>query len=345
MPIQQNARLRPPLPLTMLSLGPKASADPLRPISLPEGPSSDLRRALAATKLLCLEFVHVAPCDANLPAFKGDLWRSVLGMSLHAASPEAYEAVFRDHDLPPGRPPARWALQAPLLQQVRVNQGDSLRSKVTLFGPAVDFAPDFVKAMEAFKQWGVGRQGQRLALQLQSVQAITPAGYQPLDSASATVCALDVFDAGLADAAALGPRAPLQVAFLSPIELKIDNRQVRGAPTFDVLMRRIFSRVVSVAPTLDGGLFARGEDLAWHNWSSGIATLKDATVAAGPGRHYSATQGREHPLLGTGGVVEYAPPACLALPWLRLAEWMQLGKKTHYGFGVLVATPGQAQHR
>ena len=345
MPFQQNGRLRPPLPLTMLSFDPKASADPLRPISLPEGPSSDLRRALAATKLLCLEFVHVAPCDANLPAFKGDLWRSVLGMGLRDSSPRAYDAVFRDHNLPPGRRPARWALQAPLQQQRRVIQGSSLRSKITLFGPAIDFAQDFVKAMAAFEQSGVGRQGQRLALQLQSVQAMTPAGPQPLDSPSATVCALDVFDAARADVVAHGPTSSLRVAFLSPIELKSDNQQVRGAPTFEVLMRRIFSRVVAVAPTLDGGLFARGEDLAWHNWSAGIAMLNDATVTAGPGRHYSATQGREHPLMGTGGVVEYAAPACKALPWLRLAEWMQLGKKTHYGFGVVDATPGQSQHR
>lgn len=329
----------------MLSLNSQASADPLWPISPPEGPSSDLRQALAATKFLCLEFVHVALCDADLPVFKGDLWRSVFGMSLRASSSQAYEAVFRDHDLPMGRPPARWALQAPLQQQRRINQGTSLRSKVTLFGSAIEYAQDFVEAMHAFGQLGVGRQGKRLTLQLESVKSITLAGPQPPDSALAPVSALDVFNAALAEAACLAPLTPLQLAFLSPIELKSDNRQVVGAPAFDVLMRRISSRLVSICPRLDGGLFARGEEHAWHVWSAGIPMLKDATVPAGPGRHYSATQGREHPLLGTGGWVDYAAPACAALPWLRLAEWMQLGKKTHYGFGVVDATPGQSQHR
>jgi CRISPR/Cas system endoribonuclease Cas6 (RAMP superfamily) len=54
-------------------------------------------------------------------------------------------------------------------------------------------------------------------------------------------------------------------------------------------------------------------------------------------RRHSHRSGQDMPLEGVTGRLHYLGPRRTLLPWLHLADWMQIGSKTTFGFGVIEA--------
>lgn len=305
------------------------------PFDLSLSPSPPLRSALAATEWLRLEFTHQALGDVELQPFKGDLWRSVFCMCLEPEDGPAYEALHTSADGPRGHRVHAWSMQPPLLKETWIPAGALLTSAVTLLGPAMVHAPACVKAMAAFENCGIGHGGQRVAMRLVDVYARRLDERVNFDAAPNCVSALEVFDAAF-DELRGRPPCGIELRLLTPMELIQNDVQVNAAPPFALLLRRVVGQVVAAAPRgLPDGLFASGEKYAWMQWADGVHTAFSATTGQGTG--HSSKHGRSYPINGQDGVVLYRAPASLALPWLRLAEWLQVGKKVHYGLGVFSA--------
>jgi hypothetical protein len=300
-------------------------------------PSPPLRSALAATEWLRLEFTHQALGDVELQPFKGDLWRSVFCMCLKDEDGPAFEALYTRAGAAHGHRVHTWSLQPPLVNETWIPAGALLTSAVTLFGPSMLHAPACVKAMAAFENCGIGYGGQRVAMRLVDVCARRLDERVNFDAAPNCVSALEVFNAAL-DELHGRPPCGIELRLLTPMELIQNNVQVNAAPPFALLLRRVVGQIVAAAPHgLPDGLFASGEKYAWMEWADGVQTAFSATDDAGPGTGSSSRQDRSYSIQGQAGAVLYRSPASLALPWLRLAEWLQVGKKVHYGCGVVAA--------
>lgn len=297
-------------------------------------PSPALREGLAQIRWLRLAATHQALGDLKLKPFKGALWRSVLGMCLKQVSPAAYASLF-EPVASNGRSDPTWCLTPPLIPDTCVPAGALLDSAITLFGPAMVHAPACVGALEAFERHGVGYDHDYVPLRLVSVRANTLAGAADWRSPDSVVNALDVFAAGAIEtrgAAAHG----VEVCFVSPLRLISDNQDVTGPPPFEILLRRTLGQIIKLAPlNLPQRLFARGEHPAWIAASRQVGMLACAIGPEGDAAKFSGRQNAVYPLKGLVGAVRYAPSAVSAMPWLRIAEWVQLGANTHHGFGVV----------
>lgn len=303
------------------------------------GPSPALRAALAATTWVRLEVRHRVMADLHCQAFKGPLWRSVLGQQLEAVNPEAAQALHAGGQTQ-GRAAPVWCLAGPTNTATEIAAGTLLDSAVTLFGTAARWWPDCLSALRSFEQTGLGHAGERVPLRLVDAHVRTPAGQRPPGAADMRTHASDIFDAAHSESAALGP-AGVEISLISPLHLIEGNRAVQQAPTLAQCLQRLLARFRALAPAdLPQGLAANGELAAWQAWALTVP-LADSAIHPVRMAHYSARQQGAYPLLGITGYAAHAAPAALALPWLRLGEWVQLGKGTHFGQGVIAVSAGR----
>ena len=303
------------------------------------GPSPALRAALAATTWVRLEVRHRVMADLQCQAFKGPLWRSVLGQQLEAVNPDAAQALHAGGQTH-GRAAPVWCLAGPTNTATEIPAGTLLDSAVTLFGTAARWWPDCLSALRSFEQAGLGHAGERVPLRLVDARVRTPAGLRPPGAADMHSRASDIFDAAQSESAALGP-AGVEISFISPLHLIDGNRAVQQAPTLAQCLQRLLARLRALAPAdLPLGLAANGELAALQAWALTVP-LADSAIHPVRMAHYSARQQGAYPLLGITGYAAHAAPAALALPWLRLGEWLQLGKGTHFGQGVIAVSAGR----
>lgn len=307
-----------------------------RPMTPPAGPSAVLREALNATRWVRLEASHEAMADLLCEEFPGAFWRSVLGRNLSDIDGVAFHALFDPADS--ARPEPAWCLTPPADFGGWVPRGGRLDCAITLFGSATVHLESCLRALEAFERTGIGPQGQRSPLRLVGAQLRTLSGvFAPISPAQA-MTALEVFDTACLEAAL--PPGALQVDFVSPARFKKDSALLSELPPLELLVRRSMGRLVALAPAgLSEGVMARGEKHAWLDAVRPSQVLNQLSIDATTPGHYSGRQRRTYPLEGLKGSIAYSAPATIALPWLRLAEWVQIGGKTHFGFGVLSVHP------
>lgn len=327
-------------------------------------PSDRLATALRALPLLRLGFTHRLLEDAWLPVIKGDLWRSVLGMALHEVAPAAAAFLMADVRDESARP---WALAGPELLDDWIPAGADLPGSILLAGGSCRNGPvshaDVVRALAAMAmrttgapERGLGSmQGRGRAQAVLTEVSVWEVdggrrvldprealGDEPQAGSSRTgwTDAWAVWDAAHktandgpgADPAASG----LRLSFATPLRLKQHGDLFRAPPPLTLLLQRLLGRLVLLLPSMPAGVFEPGEKDALLALASACPLVGHAIGGFGWNR-YSARQGREMPFEGMLGNAEYAAPAGLLYPWFQLANWLQLGGKTTFGFGVVRA--------
>lgn len=305
-----------------------------RPMSLA---SPTLRRALSQRSWVRIEVTHEALDDFEAHPFKGALWRSNLGFRLKQADNDAFAALF---DLPPERAQAEptWNLAPPISAETHIPRGTLIESAVTLHGPNERFGGAIVSAFEAFEQQGLGYGGRFARLRLVDAQLRTLNESVPWGAKSPPVRAIDVLDAAVSEPM-MNSRQPVRVEFATPVRVKDESRPVHGLPEFHLLVRRIMGRVKMLAPMELGPLWEPGEQASWLDPARQVSMPLHLAGPFGEPNQFSARQRATRPLVGYAGTAVYGEGACLALPWLRIGEWIQVGGKTHDGFGVISVSP------
>lgn len=120
------------------------------------------------------------------------------------------------------------------------------------------------------------------------------------------------------------------VRFLSPTELKTENG-VAERPEFGVLLGRLRDRISTLralygAGPLDIDFRAMGDRAA-------LVRMTRCELRWAKAERLSSRTGQRHPLGGFMGEAEYAGELGEFLPYLRLGQWVGVGRQTVWGKG------------
>lgn len=259
----------------------------------------------------------------------GALVRAVFGRALFTLDPVAAAALLGDgHSDDATRP--WWQGVQPLT--VRSGGGAAvvgLEVAWHLAGPAVAWLPVVESALRQLGVHGFGRERITARLEDDAIDV----GRFSADTAWAEGLAHQVAERD----------APMALQALSPWRLRHGNKTVTEPMPLDVLLLACMNRVAGLKRAC--GMEPAGVGLPSHArraWLDGAASWRPHTamheVVRAP--RWSARQQRQLPLVGWVGSWQYAAPSRAALPWLTLAEQLQLGSKTALGFGRLRVTRG-----
>jgi hypothetical protein len=285
-------------------------------------------------KILPLRIRCRAVADMPLPAFKGTVLHGALGWALDAVSPDLRRLMYASEGgFTERATPNPFALIPPLHAGPGFQAGESFHFGLTLFGCAVDVAAPCVAALQAMAERGLGPG--RVSFAIELIEQRHPDGlWRPLVSPAqamwfASPQALDgsqLSRPALADA--------LEVAFLTPTTLTENNQPCRRAPAFKTLFSRALGRALMVGSELHGVELldsATKKDLL--NRAGAIRLTADATCWQEVER-FSPKEERERQFGGLLGLAAYEGDFTPFIPWLALAQALQVGKKTSFGFGV-----------
>ena len=286
--------------------------------------------------VLVLRFT-LASQGMKLPVLAGSVWHGGLGAVLHENSPKAYERLYGTSDelrLYSLLPPEGGAWPTRQLRQFQVS----------LFGPACPYALAVMQAVVRLGVVGLRPGGQfevvgieNLALDQRGVSKLL---YTARDGLLAAPVPADLATAWAENAAGLDPRQSVNLSMhlLSPLRIKEKNHDLRVAPTCGQLLRRVLSRTEQLA-------HASGLELPWLRegrsaWLALAAEvgLAHADVVWHEMARRSARSGQTMSFGGLIGRLVYTevPPPLAA--WLLLAQGMQIGGKTAFGFGGVAVT-------
>jgi len=277
----------------------------------------------------------------GLPAFAGSVWHGGLGAVLHEESPQAFATLYQvgeEARLYSLVPPAGGAWPARQRRQLQVS----------LFGPATAHGLAVMQALVRLGAVGL-RPGGRFEVEI--IESVPLGGQgtpQLLYTARGGLLAVPApaeLEAAWAHALAQQSRslpASLEMHLLSPLRIKEHNQDLRVAPTCGQLLRRVLSRAEQLA-------HASGVELPWlrkgrADWLAQASTvaLAQSNVAWQPLERRSARSGQNMAFGGLQGSLTYAvvPPAVGA--WLLMAQGLQVGGKTAFGFGGVAVAAAQA---
>ena len=269
------------------------------------------------------------PVQGVPPHGWGALVRAVFGRNLFALDPAAAAGLMGDGRSDDAVRP--WWLSVQAL--TAPSSGDAavvgLDVAWHLAGPALAWQPAVEAALMQLGVHGFGRQ--RITARL---------GPEGIDVARFSADA--VWNEGLARQAA-DQEGPLALQALSPWRLRHRNEAVMGPMPLDVLLLACMNRLAGLRRACAGQTTGAGLGLparrAWLDGAAALAPLAAVRdIVQAP--RWSARQARRLPLAGWVGAWQYAAPSRAALPWLALAEHLQLGSKTTLGFGRLRVTTG-----
>lgn len=302
-----------------------------------------LRDALAGIALLRLHARHELLEDLAVEPFMGNLWRGQLGAWWHAHAPAAFAALMDESG--GGR---HWALRPPWADAGVVPAGAVMDTRVTLIGPALAHERAVVDALEAVGMKGFGpRQGPgggraRARLIALNVEAL-PAGGDALPNL------LDVIEHAPEPTVPGSPRddGPLCIDLETPLRFKVDGQVFTGVPTMEQLLRRTFGRLVQLLPDArvreahakderHPRLFDPDEHAAWLRAAAHSVCIEH-DLQAWTWHRRSRRTGQVMMLEGVSGRLRFHGSRNMLLPWLRVADWLQIGSRTTFGFGALAA--------
>jgi hypothetical protein len=274
-----------------------------------------------------LRFVHRLWGDLYSEPFKGNLWHGLFGKCLHEADTRAFALLMGDRETQDGARP--WALCAPLMLDEWLPADSRVEGVLTLIGQdAIRCRDACISALSAMGRHGFGRE--RVGATLEQLGLCTPGSSRPLADES-----LSLWDWWQASADEGAATDGISLELSSPLRLKVEGDILRDVPSLELLMRRLLGRLVQLADP-DAGLFAPGEHRALIELARQSPVVAHHLTGVRWNRHSSRTR-QNMPFEGLLGRILYGAPAGVLLPWLRLAEVLQLGGKVTFGMGVLRA--------
>lgn len=261
--------------------------------------------------------------------------------------PEGSEKISRNRDIP--RP---FVIKPPLETKETYLHGEGLSFDLVLVGRIKDYLPYFIVTFKELSQAGLGRG--RTPVELVAVDHVNSDGAQvpvytkennlvtPLNRAISwpDLCAPYGANNGSIDLPQDGsvnsPQASaanvtrVTLRFLTPTMLKADGAQARR-PAFGPIAKRLRDRINALSYFYCG----KGLDIDFKEFgeqAEGIKTVADSTRWVESSR-YSRRREVTHDLSGFVGEVSFEGELDPFVPYLKLGEYLHVGKNAVFGNG------------
>jgi len=233
--------------------------------------------------------------------------------------------------------PHPFIIEPPLDGKQFYKTGDKLNFDLILVGKAIDYIPHVILAFEELGKIGIGKNKEKYR----------DNGKYKLDKVISTCCNSETIiydgkshiinDSGVIDSADFFNASPssgcrkINLRFLTPTRIKYNGNFIDDL-NFEILMRNLLRRLSWLAEIHCGekwgldwkGIISRAEegvrtinsDLHWHDWE-----------------RYSNHQDKKLKMGGFMGSITFEGDLDEFLPFLRLGEYLHVGKGTVYGLG------------
>ncbi len=283
-------------------------------------PRRHYRDVLSGLTWQRIDFVHLVPHDvAGWPGFAGLLLRSALGRALIETDACAAQALYS------GATSLPWSLRPPaLVEPGWLPGGTALGWSVSLFGPAADLAPAVVAAAGRLRLYT-------------SAAADPPAAPRLVDCRQCASSALDVFAAGHNPASTVGARQPFVLRLQTPLDLKPPPGLASYGPDLVPTLPRLLRAVTAAVHAITGETVDVPRDE-----SPAIRETRSTAPVAAHVHPFSISKTRSGQRMRCKGIVGelvFAGPEADAMaPWFALARHLHLGRRRHYGFGIVTCT-------
>jgi hypothetical protein len=242
--------------------------------------------------------------------------------------PEGSEKISKNRDIP--RP---FVIKPPLETKETYLPGEALSFDLVLVGKIKDYLPYFIVTFKELSNVGLGRS--RTACELSSVEAI-PAHGDPVavySSGDNMVCppkeAIRWPDLVLNGGSKQKTRK-VRLKFLTPAALKVDGRMTER-PVFAHILKRLRDRINALSYFYCG----QGLDIdfrAFGEMAERVVTTEDRTCWVNSSR-YSRRRDVDHDLSGFIGEVCFEGELEPFIPYLKLGEYLHVGKNAVFGNG------------
>jgi CRISPR-associated endoribonuclease Cas6 len=244
--------------------------------------------------------------------------------------PEGSEKISKNRDIP--RP---FVIKPPLETKETYVPGARLSFDLVVVGKAKDYLPYFIVTFKELCQFGLGRG--RTACTLAGVESVSPGG-----SVGSVYLSSDNTVRPPSDSIRWPDLLPvpsnngkkeirrIKLRFLTPTTLKADGLMARKVE-FSHLIKRLRDRINAL------GYFYCGEGLdidfkALGKAAEEVTTIRDSTAWISSSR-YSRRRDVSHDLSGFVGEVVFEGRLEPFLPYLKLGEYLHVGKNAVFGNG------------
>ena len=271
---------------------------------------------------ICPLELELESLDLELTTFSGPLWRSALGMALHAHFPGVFPLLFG----PEARMGRLYAL-APAF--ARLDPGERATLHITLFGPACAHAVACVQAIARQGESGLGEKRGKYRL-LSARVAGQPAFFNADMGLLAWPQGIDA--APLFNGAT--PCSLVEISLATPLRIKQEGEPLCEPIAFETLIKRSLGRVAQLCEAAQiANPIDRQLALEMQLSAAGVpiagSTLNPVSIS-----HTSARSQQRMTFDGVDGWLRYEGQISAAQHGLlKLAELTQLGGKTAFGFG------------
>jgi hypothetical protein len=253
--------------------------------------------------------------------------------------PEDSEKISRNRDIP--RP---FVIKPPLDTREVYFPGERLSFDIVLVGKIKDYLPYFIVTFRELSQAGLGRS--RTPVELVRVSDIGPDGSEiPVYTSEdnlvrppakpihwADLCSHDNSNNGsvVVHEAPRKTTATVTLRFVTATMLKADGVNIRR-PAFGPVLKRLRDRINALAYFYCG----KGLDIDFKEFgerAEGIKTVADSTRWVESSR-FSRRRDVSHDLSGFVGEVSFEGVVEPFLPYLKLGEYLHVGKNAVFGNG------------
>ncbi|CCQ94221.1 conserved hypothetical protein [[Clostridium] ultunense Esp] len=295
-----------------------------------------------------------------MPRYKGSLFRGAMGHAfreLTCACPRRPGEPVREHledciyqylfetKLPKDLPNLQgneeavrpFLLLPPLEEKEYYAPGERFQLSFTLFGKGIDYLPFFILVLERIGEMGLGKEKLRAELRQVFYEDLAGDLFPIYNGEEKVLCKeYPVYEAG--SLSSMPPAdGELNLYFLTPLRMK-DKDHLLTRPNFKALVRGIIRRAVSLLLIHQERNVEIPDYRPFIEQTDRIVSITDETRWFDWER-YSNRQKERMKLGGVVGKVTYSGPWHPYYRFLKLGEWIHVGKSTVFGLGKIKVIP------
>jgi hypothetical protein len=309
-----------------------------------------MEQVLEKLRFGVFEFVLAPGKTIVFPPFKGNVFRGALGKALKDLtcafkSKDCKECLIRDKCLyaqlfeshntegksilkKVEKAPHPFVIFVPDKYQLEYPENDKIRFYLTLIGSALEYISYFILAFEQIGKKGIGKN--RSPFKVERVQVGGESIYDPEEKK--VLRDFPVFKGSDFLSPEIGLSSPksLKLYLESPLRLKFDGRFQKNI-TFDMIVRNLLRRLQLLSTFYcDGPDFV---DFTPLIEKSKEVKVIDKKINWQQQMRFSYRQEKNVSMGGVSGWIEFAGDLSEFMPYLRIGEFLHIGKSTGLGLG------------
>ena len=282
-----------------------------------------LVQAAQPLRMLSLRFT-LRSRGIRFPGFSGSIWHGGIGQMLAKASPQAFATLYQTE------PESRlYAILPPA--EAEYPAGAIFELRMTLFGAGIECALAVAQAIAELGMIGLRPGGSYDVIAISHLSPESEVRFFTTEQGFITLPQAHDLADWLHEEPA--PGAHSTVRLITPLRIKEGGELLRTAPCYAQLMRRVMSRIDQLAHAAQADTPLPKSERAALFAEAEAVNIASANVFPFTIERRSARSGQQMQFEGLTGQVDYQGDMRRSLPWLRLAELIQVGGKTAFGFG------------